>query len=48
MSDETKPGYTRREMLKMTALAGGGLAIGASGLGTITHIIDFRETGGGG
>lgn len=28
-------GYTRREMLKMSAVAGGGIALGASGLGAI-------------
>lgn len=43
ISNDTKPGYTRREVLKMTALAGGGLAIGASGLGTLTHLIDTKK-----
>ncbi|RDI45918.1 iron uptake transporter deferrochelatase/peroxidase subunit [Falsibacillus pallidus] len=32
--------YSRREMLKMSALAGAGIAVGASGLGTITAIAD--------
>ncbi|MFT8318755.1 MAG: iron uptake transporter deferrochelatase/peroxidase subunit [Sporolactobacillus sp.] len=32
---EPRKGITRREMLKMTAMAGGGLALGASGIGAV-------------
>ncbi len=38
-----KKGYTRREMLKMSAAAGGGLAIGASGLGAIMKMFGAAE-----
>ncbi|MCQ2009826.1 iron uptake transporter deferrochelatase/peroxidase subunit [Sporolactobacillus sp. STSJ-5] len=36
---QQKKGYSRREMLKMTALAGGGIALGASGLGTALELL---------
>ncbi|MET1248604.1 iron uptake transporter deferrochelatase/peroxidase subunit [Sporolactobacillus sp. STCC-11] len=42
-TSEQKKGYSRREMLKMTALAGGGIALGASGLGTALEL--FGNTG---
>ncbi|MFI8657940.1 iron uptake transporter deferrochelatase/peroxidase subunit [Priestia megaterium] len=38
MTEEKKNGYTRREMLKVSAVAGAGIAIGASGLGTVLSI----------
>ncbi|HET7615980.1 MAG TPA: iron uptake transporter deferrochelatase/peroxidase subunit, partial [Bacillales bacterium] len=36
----SEKGYTRREMLKMSAAAGTGLAIGASGFGSLVHVMD--------
>ncbi|MCO7125557.1 iron uptake transporter deferrochelatase/peroxidase subunit [Sporolactobacillus shoreicorticis] len=35
---QQKKGYSRREMLKMSALAGGGIALGASGLGAALEL----------
>ncbi|EHL2532999.1 deferrochelatase/peroxidase EfeB, partial [Listeria monocytogenes] len=39
---ETKEnkGMTRREMLKLSAVAGTGIAVGATGLGTILNVVD--------
>ncbi|PKG22710.1 iron uptake transporter deferrochelatase/peroxidase subunit [Niallia nealsonii] len=36
----TEKGLTRRELLKLSAVAGTGIAIGASGLGTILNVVD--------
>ncbi|MFJ5965702.1 iron uptake transporter deferrochelatase/peroxidase subunit [Bacillus sp. NPDC093026] len=38
MTEEKQNGYTRRDMLKLTAVAGTGIAIGASGLGTLLNV----------
>lgn len=42
-SDGSGKGYTRREMLKMSAAAGGGIALGASGLGAILKMFGAAE-----
>lgn len=44
-TSEQKKGYSRREMLKMTALAGGGIALGASGLGTALELLGKDHSG---
>jgi len=38
--ENKQPGYTRREILKLSAAAGLGVAVGASGLGTVGMIVD--------
>lgn len=43
-NNKAQPGMTRREMLKMTALAGGGLALGASGLGAAMHMLGSEKS----
>lgn len=43
MDDQTSHGYTRREMLKMTAFAGGGLILGASGIGAAMNMVDAEQ-----
>lgn len=42
---ETKEnkGMTRREMLKLSAVAGTGIAVGATGLGTILNVVDHVD-----
>ncbi|BBO00236.1 iron uptake transporter deferrochelatase/peroxidase subunit [Sporolactobacillus terrae] len=35
--------YSRRDMLKMTALAGGGIALGASGFGTVLELLGNKN-----
>ncbi|QDH21014.1 iron uptake transporter deferrochelatase/peroxidase subunit [Saccharibacillus brassicae] len=42
-SGRSGKGYTRREMLKMSAAAGGGIALGASGLGAILKMFGAAE-----
>ncbi|MGV3487190.1 MAG: iron uptake transporter deferrochelatase/peroxidase subunit [Tuberibacillus sp.] len=41
---EQESKYTRREILKISAIAGTGIAIGASGLGTIGMVLDRLTT----
>lgn len=36
-------GMTRREMLKLSAVAGTGIAVGATGLGTILNVVDHVD-----
>ncbi|MBC8830735.1 deferrochelatase/peroxidase EfeB, partial [Escherichia coli] len=42
---ETKEnkGMTRREMLKLSAVAGTGIAVGATGIGTILNGVDLVD-----
>ena len=42
-NENSEKGLTRRELLKLSAVAGAGIAIGASGLGTILNVADKVE-----